>query len=204
PNPSPSYLLRASFLALPSPTPRPMLVVIDLNGTLLFRPSRRQPTKFLARPHAHTFLSYCLETFHVVIWSSARPDNVRNMLAALLPSPEQRNRVIAAWGRDKFGLSAEDYNLRTQCYKRLTRLWTDPIVAAAHPDGEPWNQGNTVLIDDSAEKARSEPFNAITIPEFLGDVNEEPEVLPLVHDYLNTLAMQVDISTYIRTKPFKV
>ncbi|KAK3940814.1 hypothetical protein QBC46DRAFT_407886 [Diplogelasinospora grovesii] len=221
PEPSSSYLLRASFLARTLPQPRPMLVVIDLNGTMLFRPNRKNPTKFVERPHARMFLRYCIETFHVVIWSSARPDNVRQMCASLLNSSSSSSsssshryslrsdttlpaNVVAIWGRDKFGLSPADYNQRTQCYKRLTRLWSDPVVQSAHPYGEEWSQGNTVLIDDSIEKARSEPYNAITLPEFLGDTAENPEVLPLVHDYLNTLAYQADISTYIRTHPFNV
>jgi hypothetical protein len=203
PEPTPEYILRASFLPQTVPEPRPILVVIDLNGTLLYRPSRRAPTAFIERPHARTFLNYCIDTFFVVIWSSARPDNVRKMVDQLL-SPEQCNRVIAIWGRDRFGLTQADYNRRTQCYKRLTRLWDDPVVAATHPEGKPWNQGNTVLIDDSTEKARSEPHNAITLAEFSGDVEENPAVLPHVHDYLNALTMQADVSTFIRTVPFQV
>ncbi|KAK4453165.1 HAD-like domain-containing protein [Podospora aff. communis PSN243] len=201
PDPTPAYLLRASFLAQTVPEPRPILVVIDLNGTLLHRPSRHAPHTFVERPHARSFVSYCIDTFHVVIWSSARPDNVKKMCRQLL-TPEQRQRVIAMWGRDKFGLTPVDYNSRVQCYKRLTTLWEDPLIASVHPAGGSWNQGNTVLIDDSTEKARSEPYNAITIPEFVGNLQENPEVLPLVHNYLNTLAVQADISTYIRAYPF--
>ncbi|KAK0626494.1 HAD-like domain-containing protein [Immersiella caudata] len=201
PEPTPAYLLRASFIAQTVPEPRPILVVIDLNGTLLHRPSRHAPHAFIERPHARSFLTYCIETFHVVIWSSARPDNVKKMCRQLL-TPDQRQRVIAMWGRDKFGLTPEDYNSRVQCYKRLTTLWGNPLIASAHPTGGSWNQGNTVLIDDSTEKARSEPYNAITLSEFVGDTRETPEVLPLVHDYLNTLAVQADISTYIRAHPF--
>jgi hypothetical protein len=61
-----------------------------------------------------------------------------------------------------------------------------------------------VLIDDSAEKARSEPHNAVTLPEFVGDLNETPQVLPLVEEYLDALALQMDISTYVRARPFSV
>ncbi|GAB1314885.1 FCP1 homology domain-containing protein [Madurella fahalii] len=205
PEPTPAYLLRASFVPLPAPAPRPLLVVIDLNGTLLYRPNKRSPSRFVERPLARAFLEACLDkpNHHVVIWSSARPANVERMCAQLL-APEQLAKVVAVWGRDRFGLSQDDYNRRTQCYKRLTRLWSDPVVAASHPEGVPWNQGNTVLIDDSPEKARSEPHNAITLPEFAGDINEQPQVLSLVQEYLETLAWQMDISTYIRARPFAV
>ncbi|EAA31978.1 hypothetical protein GE21DRAFT_7401 [Neurospora crassa] len=203
PEPSHAYKIRASFLAREVPQPRPILVVIDLNGTLLHRPSRKRPSKFVERPFARDFLKYCIDTFKVVIWSSARPQNVEMMCQQLL-TEEQLGKVVAIWARDKFGLTQADFNTRVQCYKRLTMLWEDPTVAASNPEGEPWNQGNTVLIDDSAEKARSEPYNCITLPEFVGDLNEKPEVLPMVREYLNILAHQADISTYIRVKPFNI
>lgn len=206
PNPSQDYLTRASFPTMRLPSPKPLLIIIDLNGTLLHRPSKRAPSTFIERPLARAFLQRCLAKHTVAIWSSARPDNVARMCAQLL-SPADLSRVAAVWGRDRFGLSSDDYNKRTQCYKRLTRLWADPAVGGAHPAaaaGAVWTQGNTVLIDDSAEKARSEPHNAVTLPEFAGDVDEAPRVLELVEEYLDALAWQMDVSTYIRVKPFTI
>lgn len=202
PEPTQAYLLRASFLPQTLRSPRPMLVIIDLNGTLLHRPSKKDPSRFTERPHARAFLTYCIDTFHVMIWSSARERNVSAMCDSLL-TPAQRDRVLAIWNRGNFGLSPADYSNRVQCYKRLTRVWAAEGIASAHPNGGGWDQGNTVLIDDSFEKARSEPFNAIQIPEFLGAEGEGNAVLPQVHDYLNTLACQQDISMYIRAHPFK-
>lgn len=225
PEPTAAYLVRASFLPRRRAHPGPLLVVIDLNGTVLHRPNRRQSSHFLARRHALEFVRYCVRTFWVVIWSSARPDNVQRMVHTLLP-PDDLKQVVAVWGRDKFGLTPTDYNARTQCYKRLTTLWDDPVVRASYPQQPAangggggasvgstrpgsegsgcWNQGNTVLIDDSAEKARSEPHNAITLPEFTGNVDEEVDVLPSVHDYLNELCYQEDVSAYVRANPFKM
>ncbi|KAL2135341.1 hypothetical protein VTI74DRAFT_8867 [Chaetomium olivicolor] len=206
PSPSPSYLSRALLPPTPSSSRQPILVIIDLNGTLLYRPQKRSPSKFVERPLARTFLQHVLAKHHVVIWSSARPENVERMCAQLL-SRSDLDRVIAVWGRDRFGLTRDDYNRRTQCYKRLTRLWSDPVVGASHPNaaqGGMWDQGNTVLIDDSAEKARSEPHNAVTLPEFAGDVKEQPQVLALVEKYLDELAWQGDVSAYMRMRPFKM
>ena len=213
PDPTPKYLALASGPARPLSVPQHLLVVIDLNGTLLFRPNRKTPTKFTARPHTQRFLRYCIDTFTVVIWSSARPDNVRNMCDAIL-SPDMRARVAAIWGRNKFGLTPADYDLRVQCYKRLTKVWGDADIARAHPEFDrsslnapewksPWDQTNTVLVDDSLEKGRSEPFNLIEIPEFFGDANEKDGILPQVHDFLNTLSMHSNVSSYLRTTPFK-
>lgn len=209
PDPTPAYTIRASFLPKRREYPGPLLVVIDLNGTLLHRPDRRHGSRFQARQHAETFVNYCVETFWVVIWSSARPENVRRMVDQLL-TPESRRQVVAVWGRDRFGLTEADYNARTQCYKRLTTLWDDPLVKSAYPRTRPgfeggfWNQSNTVLIDDSAEKARSEPHNAITLPSFTGGADVAADVLPSVHDYLNELCYQEDVSAYMRANPFKM
>lgn len=179
---------------------------MDLNGTLLFRPSKRRPFDFVERPFAKKFLSYCIDTFHVAIWSSARPENVRKMVAQLL-TPEQCSKCIVTWARDNFGLSTADYDSRVQCYKRLTRVWENPKVMASHPaaaSGGRWDQTNTVLVDDSLEKARSEPHNILEIPEFSGLNCEPSNVLPQVHDYLNGLSYQADISRFIRQQPFKL
>jgi hypothetical protein len=58
------------------------------------------------------------------------------------------------------------------------------------------------LIDDSLEKGRSEPFNLVEIPEFFGDEMEIGEFLPQVHDFLNHLSMQSNVSACIRAQPF--
>ncbi|WYZ38962.1 hypothetical protein EsH8_III_000876 [Colletotrichum jinshuiense] len=217
PNPTAEYLHRSSLPPTLLPSPQPILVVMDLNGTLLHRPNRRNATSFVERPHAKRFLQYCLDTFHVVIWSSARPSNVQSMCDQLLLGPpargghadraSYRRRVLAVWGRDRFGLSQADYKLRVQVYKRLDMVWSEPGVQAAHPDaafGGRWDQSNTVLVDDSLEKARSEPYNLLRIPEFFGDANEPGHVVPQVHDYLNALCYQSDISAYMRTSPFQL
>ncbi|KAJ2975922.1 hypothetical protein NUW58_g8224 [Xylaria curta] len=206
PDPTPEYLLLASHPPFLLPQPRNLLVVVDLNGTLLHRPNRRSPTHFVERPYARSFISYCINTFTVVIWSSARPENVRNMCRQLL-SPEDRAKVVAVWARDNFGLSSHDYNQRVQVYKRLTRLWDNPVIAASHPmaaSGKKWSQLNTVLVDDSIEKARSEPFNLLQIPEFSGSEKEPGFVLPQVHDYLNECSQQANVSAYMKTQPFKI
>jgi len=205
PNPTPQYLANTDESPRPAANPRHLLVVIDLNGTLLYRPNRKFPTKFTPRPHAQKFLEYCVDTFTVVIWSSARQENVEPMCQTIL-TPRLRQKVVAIWGRESFNLSPTDYNMRVQCYKRLTALWTNPGIAASHPDyarGGRWDQTNTVLIDDSSEKARSEPFNLVEIPEFFGDHREVGDILPQVHDYLNFLSLHENVSAAIRNQPFR-
>ncbi|VUC34960.1 unnamed protein product [Clonostachys rosea] len=206
PNPTQDYLAQAAGPASTLSQPRRILVVLDLNGTLLYRPSKRRPFHFVARPHAKKFMEYCLDNFQLAIWSSARPQNVHKMVEKLL-TPEDVARCVVVWSREHFGLSTEDYDSRVQVYKRLTRLWTDPAVIASHPDaaaGGCWDQSNTVLVDDSFEKGRSEPHNLLAIPEFSGLENESAEVLPQVHDFLNALCWQSDVSRYIRQTSFQL
>ncbi|PQE16582.1 phospho phosphatase protein [Rutstroemia sp. NJR-2017a BBW] len=205
PNPTPQYLTNSTEIPRMAANPRHLLVVIDLNGTLLYRPNRKLPTKFTPRPHAQKFLEYCVDTFTVVIWSSARQENVEPMCQTIL-TPRLRQKVVAIWGRESFNLSPSDYNQRVQCYKRLTTLWMNTGIAASHPDfarGGRWDQTNTVLIDDSSEKARSEPFNLVEIPEFFGDHREVGDILPQVHDYLNFLSLHENVSATIRNQPFR-
>ncbi|RFU79909.1 phospho phosphatase [Trichoderma arundinaceum] len=206
PDPTPSYISQSFALSSSLRQPRRIFVIMDLNGTLLYRPNKRNPFNFIQRPHARQFLDYCIDTFHVAIWSSARPENVDKMVSQLL-SPQQRAKCVVIWARDKFGLSPGDYSSRVQCYKRLGAIWNDPQVRASHPaaaHGQRWDQTNTVLVDDSAEKGRSEPYNILQLPEFEGLRDEPPDVLPQVHDYLNALCYQTNISGYIRDHPFKI
>ncbi|KAG5978005.1 hypothetical protein E4U55_006429 [Claviceps digitariae] len=204
PSPSSLYLKQALPPPTTLPSPRRILVILDLNGTLLYRPSARHPSRFVQRPHAQPFLQYCLETFHLAIWSSARPQNVSKMVSQLL-TPDQRSQCAVIWARDKLGLCPKDYDGRVQVYKRLSEIWNDPDVRASHPnasEGGCWDQSNTVLVDDSLEKGRSEPHNILPIPEFMGLQDEPPNVLPQVHDYLNQLCFQSDISRFMRKTPF--
>lgn len=178
---------------------------MDLNGTILHRPpNRNNHAAFIERPHANCFMQYCLDTFHVAIWSSARPKNVKNMVKKLLAA-DQVERCLFVWSREELGLSKEDYDKRVQCYKRLQKVWEDPKVKAVRPEGrEAWDQSNTVLVDDSFEKGRSEPYNILALPEFANMALERQHVLPQVHDYLNELAWQEDVSRYMRSNPFKL
>lgn len=205
PEPSLVYLSRSKLEPQASREPQNILLVIDLNGTILFRPDRSRSTHFIERPLAQLFLDYVVAQFYVMIWSSARPQNVARMCTVLFKM-NARKQLVAEWGRDRFGLTQNDYDKRVQVYKRLEMVWADEGVQRRHPRhslGETWNQTNTVLIDDSSEKARSEPHNLVEISEFT-NVREPPDILPQLAEYLEILKMQTNVSSYIRQHPFKV
>ncbi|KAI6251351.1 hypothetical protein HI914_00832 [Erysiphe necator] len=185
--------------------PQHLLVILDLNGTLVFRPNNgRQKTLVIPRPYSFTFLQECTTRYTVAIWSSARPVNVKSICDKVI-CPSVQKKIVAIWARDKFDLSKKDYDLRVICYKRLSKLWDDKIISRSHPEylsGGRWDQTNTVLIDDSIEKAITEPYNLIRIPEFLGDLLEAGNILSRVSEFLHHVSMYSNVSAYLRKHPF--
>ncbi|KAF2478647.1 HAD-like domain-containing protein [Neohortaea acidophila] len=204
PKPSPSYLQRAHCPAQRDSTPRPLLVILDLNGTLLSRNPHNRRT-FKSRPKVAEFLDYLFTNHHVMVWSSATPKNVRDMCSKLLTT-EQNAQLVACWGRDKLRLSQADYTEKVQVYKQLSWIWEDEAIRAKNPDANKdnqWSQANTVLIDDSALKGVSEPFNLVRLEEFTAAAGQmETDVLVQVARYLERLRVQRDVSAYIRCWPF--
>lgn len=210
PCPTTAYLRQTSQPMRTNKLPKPLLLVLDLNGTLLHRPKRSQPKVFEERPFTQSFLKYALRNHVVMIWSSATPANVSAMCEKLFP--ENRDAVVAQWSRDHLDLTTEEYYAKVQVYKRLEKVWADPRVQASYPEpniecdsfGEgKWNQTNTVLIDDTMEKAKGHPFNLIELPEFVGKGVEDDTVLAVLVDYLQVIRYQYDVSAYMRKHPFK-
>lgn len=149
------------------------------------------------------FLDYLFTHHKVMVWSSARPENVANMCKKLF-TPEQQEKLVGIWARDKLRLSDNQYREKVQVYKQLSWVWQDPIVAATSPNAaDQWNQHNTILVDDSVEKAASEPFNIVQIDEF-EDTKEQKkvDVLGQVVEYLDVLRWQSNVSTCMRKQPF--
>ncbi|MCJ1434865.1 hypothetical protein MMC27_004235 [Xylographa pallens] len=207
PKPTVAYLEQSSLLPRPLSKPTNLLLVLDINGTLLYR--KKRTTIIYPRPSLAEFLNYCLKNHSVLIWSSAQPENV-NLMCSRIFSKAKRSQVIAEWGRDTLELSASDYYQNTQVYKRLDRIWESERVQVHHPRydrGERWSQKNTVLIDDSVLKASAQPFNHIEVPEFelqngkFSD-GDGREVLGQVVAYLEELRAWEDVSSFMRGERF--
>lgn len=198
------YLQRASLPPIPKPSsPQPLLIILDLNGTLIYRKHRKFPPSFTRRAGLEDFLDILMRKYKVMIWSSSQPQTVRAVCEKLL-THGQRKRLVAEWGRDKFGLSKSQYKNKVQVYKTLETVWADESIQAAYPGKKGsgrWDQKNTILIDDSKLKALSEPYNILEIPEFTGTPApgvDEASILPKVLDCLDTLARHDDASKLIR------
>lgn len=204
PTPSPEYLEQARRLVQTLESPRQLLIVLDLNGTLVHRKQPRGGSSFVARPKLNEFLQYLFTYHKVMVWSSAKPKNVNAMCEKLFDK-DQRQELIAVWARDTLRLPDASYNSKVQVYKQLHWTWHDKRIQAATPDAKSgWDQSNTVLIDDSVEKAASEPHNLICLEEFQNSPEQrKSDVLGQVVKYLELLKHEKDVSAFMQLMPFR-
>ncbi|KAF8312118.1 hypothetical protein DL93DRAFT_2082527, partial [Clavulina sp. PMI_390] len=102
------------------------------------------------------------ETMQAMIWSSAQPGNVANMVDVAFG--EDKESLKRVWARDTLGLSQADFSRKVQTVKNFDRLWEG---LPAPPDGEEqFSAVDTILLDDSALKAHMQPFNHLILHEY--------------------------------------
>jgi NLI interacting factor-like phosphatase len=229
PVPWPSYLDQAHKEPKDLDWIQPLLVILDLNGTLLYRKRKKFPPQFIRRPALNYFLERLTSRHVVMVWSSSRPETV-NAICDDLFSDGQNDKLIARWGRDKLGLSDSQYYAKVQVYKELEKVWADPKIQSKYPQskkvkagvalynvlrrkpdtaiememtgvqGHRWDQSNTVLIDDSTIKAAANPYNILEVPEFTNAPDDDDTtVLKTVLRTLRTLAKSNDVSRRLRS-----
>jgi hypothetical protein len=206
PLPPPHYFRIALGPCYVIEPPLKCLIVLDLNGTLIYRPSRKRPTHLIARPYLKPFLRFLFENFSVMVWSSARPENVKAIVDNVLDE-ELRSMLVARWARNTFGLTTAHYSMNVQVYKDLTKIWNCEEIQMKHPhyhSGDRFGQNNTILLDDSKIKADAQPHNLLEIPEFEATPEQmKSDILREVAGYLQTARMQNNVSSFIRQNPFK-
>lgn len=198
PEPTRVYLAQSLLPPVLRSSPQRLLVILDLNGTLIAR-NRRTGT-FKERPALHTFLSYIFHHHVPMVFTSARPQNAEKICQVLFTA-HQRQKLAAIWGRDRLGLTREQYNEKVQVYKRLENVWANKTIQEKHPEKETiWSQANTVLIDDSLLKGLSQPHNLLLVPEFERSKmeSETDAVFRELVLKLEELKMQTDVSRLIR------
>ncbi|KAJ5147816.1 hypothetical protein N7526_001168 [Penicillium atrosanguineum] len=208
PVPEKAYLKTASKVPRRRNSPRPLLIILDLNGTLILRKHKRLPPSFARRSGLGEFLEELVRKHSVMVWSSSKPQTVNAICERLFPG-DKANALVAQWGRDKFGLTSAQYNSKLQVYKELHKVWKDRKVQSAYPGNNPtdsefppghcWDQSNTILIDDSKLKALSEPYNILEIPEFINNPSiDESTLFKKVLARLEYLSYYDDVSKVFR------
>lgn len=180
------------MLSTPLEMKLPQLLILDLNGTLVCRVKKKA---MYVRPYAHVFFDYIFREFTVMVWSSAQPQSVRDMCRAF---GSHRSDIDVVWDRRSLNLSETDYHRKVQTVKDLRKVWD-------HYKGK-FNATNTILLDDSIEKARLQPDNAIHLstfdhrsPEFTQ--SGEAELLHVM-DYLKILRDQSNVAEYMHKHPY--
>ncbi|ETI23041.1 hypothetical protein G647_04837 [Cladophialophora carrionii CBS 160.54] len=209
PRPTGEYKRNAAPSSATRDRPQKLLVILDLNGTVLVRPNKSRPKNIIVRPGVPTLLDYLFRNHVVMVYTSTRPQNCAAMVEKFF-RPDQRAALAAVWARDKLGLTQEQYYNKVQVYKRLEPVWQDEAIQMKADPGKRWDQSNTVLVDDSQIKALAQPHNLLQIPEFL---NNEPKtglqaklawrlteeaIVQSVQQKLEELTWQVDVSRLIR------
>ncbi|KAJ4362119.1 hypothetical protein N0V95_001577 [Ascochyta clinopodiicola] len=205
PTPTEAYMAQAAEEPSTVALSGRILVILDLNGTLLYRPNRNKKT-MIARPFLIPFLRYLFSNFAVMVWSSARPENVASLVEQSLEE-DLRKTLVAQWSRGEFNLKPEHYNQNVQVYKNLDIVWSKEEIQQQHPDyanGGRFGQHNTVLIDDSVLKAAAQPHNLLQISEFSATPQQMREdKLREVAGYLEALRTQQDVSKFMRKEHFQ-
>jgi NLI interacting factor-like phosphatase len=151
-SPSPSYILESTKPSTPltDPSSSRKLLILDLNGTLVFRSPHR--TKYVRqrpfdnnghtklnsdpaasralrpvhpRPYMSSFTSYLFHPttrswLDTMIWSSAQPHSVADMVDRCFG--DRKDELVAIWARDTLGLEARDYRVYLLSLRNLLSL----------------------------------------------------------------------------------
>ena len=151
------------------------LLVLDLNGLLLFREYKDTPSgaaprlpsnhetdswKVWYRPHAHEFLWWCVQHFHVVIWSGARRKNIRELLEVFCTHKVNDTdlTILSETECTKTDVQDPQKPGKVLSLKELDRLWSK----WEWRERGPFDDTNTLMIDDSPYKALlNAPYTSI-------------------------------------------
>jgi len=143
-----------------------------------------------------------------MVWTSAKLSNAVPLVEAVFG--DMQDQLVGVWGREMIiDPNHNDFTRNVQVFKDLRVIWEDDDIndicaPMCGPQG--LNHTNTILIDDTPEKAESQPFNLVSIPEFGGQLPEPyrgRNVLEQVTGYLEELKRQKDVTRFIHKYPFQ-
>ena len=140
--PTSEYMIQSNEPCVILPAPQRLLLVLDLNGTLLRR--RKKLLSFYPRPGLNDFLYYCLSNHAVMIWSSATPQTVEHICKNIF-TPGQRRDLVGIWTRREMDLTTEQYHMKVDTYKHLDKIWdgTVPLSTVTSPLAQ--SEGNNTI-----------------------------------------------------------
>ncbi|KAJ2083794.1 hypothetical protein H4R24_000565 [Coemansia sp. RSA 988] len=162
-------------------TTHKQLIVLDLNGTLLCRGERipNKARKVAPRPHLDEFLKFALENFAVMVWSSAQPANINEMMRKTM-SPYWKD-FVRVWDRRFCELDGQYYS-KANSIKDLARIYNgfsleDSPDRNVHGTYEGykgicldkqghWTLDNIIIVDDSETKTALQKDNHVFVQTF--------------------------------------
>lgn len=163
-----------------------ILLILDLDETLISATEEPQergheftvgPYAIARRPYLAEFLSVCSACFRLAIWSTATDEYVRAVVARIMPPDIEpafvwgRSRCVRCYDSDLF----EDEYVKD--LKKVRRLG--------------YRLERMLIVDDTPRKVRRHYGNAIYVPPFVGDPQDE--TLPRLASYLITLRHVADV-----------
>ncbi|KAJ1657238.1 hypothetical protein IWQ61_003323 [Dispira simplex] len=218
---APRPLLNQKYKAKRGSQLTPLLIICDLNGTLL----RRHMDVITPRPHLGEFMTLLLDNFHVMVWSSAVEQNVSRMVDRVFG--RRREQLVGVWDRRECRYITDGRH-RFQTEKELTRVWYKSAQENAAPkrgklsrindNGRPfggidaplrpvrsvlrkrgagkgkvitWKQTNTIIIDDSPDKVGEFIANHIQVSDFERHFNRDENELELLLQYFLSVLPQL-------------
>lgn len=158
----------------------PILLILDLDETLIYateEPLGRAhdftvgPYFVYRRPHLAGFLSSCATCFQLAVWSTASDLYVREVVRQIMPSEVEPAFV---WGRSRCVRSYNQEEFEEEFFKDLKKVKRTG-----------YHLERVLIADDTPRKVRRHYGNAVYVPPFLGDA--EDDALPRLARYLISL-----------------
>ncbi|GAB2303389.1 hypothetical protein Dimus_037380 [Dionaea muscipula] len=199
--------------------PRKKLVILALNGFLVYRTHRYRgkiPRNRMhdglfdnhlvyKRPFCQDFMNFCLQRFEIGLWSSGKEHNVYGVLDCVLK--ELRKRLLFVWDEDKrsyYGFKSVENKHKPLFFKELKKVW-EMIKPPDKRGRGSYSASNTLLIDEDPCKGLLNPPNTGIYPEPYDPDNLADDLLDPKKGlglYLDGLAEAEDVQAYVEAHPF--
>ncbi|CAH9084393.1 unnamed protein product [Cuscuta europaea] len=191
------------------------LVVMDINGILAIAvrypvpggasfPGRWTIAK---RPFCEDFLHFCFERFDVGIWTSrAKADYLDQIVDYLLGNMKKKLLFVWDWSYcSRTGFMTPENRYKPLLCKELKKIWENDWPNQPSVKGY-YNESNTLLVDDSPNKALLNPSHTAIFPHSYTEstMMNDQSLGPGgdLREYLEGLAGAEDVRTYVQDHPF--
>ncbi|KAG1445434.1 hypothetical protein G6F55_011962 [Rhizopus delemar] len=129
-----------------------------------------------------------------MVWSSAHSESVKYMCRIF---GSLQSKLALIWDHSSLGPSFSEHGRKVVTVKDLEKVWQ-------HFEPGRFDVTNTILLDDSAQKAVLQPFNLVqpTKFQYASSSSGECELMQLL-SYFKSLRYQSNVSNYIHSHPYQ-